>query len=70
MIIMPVRSLEEAEGGVWCRLGSQPPEDAPKEWIPSECILNRSVVEGGELAVLVLDEASIPERIRRAVGLK
>lgn len=70
MIIMPVRSLEEAEGGVWCRLGSQPASDAPKEWIPSDCILNRSVAEGGDIAVLVLDESKLPERIKASVGIK
>lgn len=70
MIIMPVRYLEEAEGGVWCRLGSQPSQDAPREWVPADCILNRSVSGEGGLAVLVLDESRLPERIRMAAGLK
>lgn len=70
MMIMPVRSMEVKEGGVWCRLGSEPPDDAPREWIPDDCILNKTVAEGSDLAVLTLDEGRLPERIRAAVGLK
>lgn len=70
MLVVPVRVSEIAEGGLWCRLGSEPPEDAPRRWVPNECILRRGSAEGTDLAVLVLDEASLPDSIREDLGLK
>jgi hypothetical protein len=69
MIIVPVRKVEEADGGITCILGSEPGPDAEREFLPKECVLNRVDSEMGGLSVLTLDGSKLPERIRKALGL-
>lgn len=70
MLIVPARRVEEAEGGLTCVLGSEPGPDAPRQFLPSECVINRVVAEGSDLAVLTLDESKLPDGIRKALGLR
>lgn len=69
MLIVPVRSLESVQGGVWCLLGSEPRADAPRRWVPNECILNRAESDAGDMAVLVLDESRLPADLKADLGL-
>jgi hypothetical protein len=69
MIIVPVRKVEEADGGITCILGSEPSPDAEREFLPKECVLNRVDSEVGGLSVLTLDGSKLPEKIRRTLGL-
>lgn len=69
MLMVPVRVTGSSEGGVLCRLGSQPGDDAPQELIPAECIIQRSQAEGSDLAVLVLDQGRLPDRIKLLLGI-
>jgi hypothetical protein len=69
MIIVPVRKVEEAEGGITCLLGSEPNPNAEREFLPTECVTNRVGSELGDLSVLTLDGSKLPERIRKVLGL-
>lgn len=69
MIIVPVRVVDRTDGGVLCRLGSEPYEDAPVELVPKECIVRASIMQGTDLGVLVVDPKKAPEGIRKALGL-
>ena len=69
MLIVPARKVEETEGGLTCLLGSEPRADAPRKFLPSKCVVNKTTMEGSDLAVLTLDESSLPEEIRKALGL-
>lgn len=68
-LIVPVRVVSESEGGVSCRLGSEPRESAPVELVPRGCIIRSSTVEGSDLGVLLIDPEKAPEAIRKALGL-
>lgn len=50
-------------------LGSEPQADAPRQFLPIECVINRSAVEGSDLAVLALDDSRLPDGIKKALGL-
>jgi hypothetical protein len=69
MIIVPVRKVEEAEGGITCLLGSEPGPESVREFLPMECVLNRVDSEVGGLSVLTLDGSRLPEGIRKVLGL-
>jgi hypothetical protein len=67
MIIVPVRGVEECEGGITCLMGSEPRQDAEREFIPAECVVGR--VDAGGLSVLTLEGSELPERVRKVLGL-
>jgi len=69
MILMPVRIVDRNEEGVFCRLGSEPKQEAKVEFVPLDCILNLVVQEGFDLAMIVVDPEKAPEGIRAAMGL-
>jgi hypothetical protein len=70
MLIVPVRRMEDADGGLTCLLGSEPRADAPRHFLPSECVVNRAAAEGCDLGVLTLDESKLPDGIRKALGIR
>jgi hypothetical protein len=69
MIIVPVRGVEECEGGITCLVGSEPRSDAEREFIPAKCVVGRVDSDVGGLSVLTLDGSEIPERIKKVLGL-
>jgi hypothetical protein len=69
MLIVPVRKVEEAEGGINCLLGSEPGPEAESVFLPMECVLNRVDSEPGGLSILTLDGSRIPEGIRKLLGM-
>lgn len=70
MLMVPVRMVEDAEGGLTCLLGSEPRADAQRQFVPTECVINRTEAEGFDLSVLTLDESKLPHGIRAALGLR
>lgn len=70
MLIVPARMVENADGGITCLLGSEPKADDPRQFIPFDCLTNRTEAEGSDLVVLTLDESRLPEEIRKALGLR
>lgn len=68
-VVVPVRVVESSADGVLCRLGSEPAADAPVRLVPASCIVSRSIAEGFDLAVLVIDESSAPKWLKDALGL-
>ena len=69
MIIVPVRKVEEAEGGITCLLGSEPKQDAERAFLPNECVSSRIDSDVGGLSVLTLDATKLPEGIKKVIGL-
>lgn len=68
MIVMPVRVIEIRKDGIFCRLGSSPKDDAPKEWIPNEFVVKKTMADEDDLAVLVFDEANLPRCVKEVAG--
>lgn len=69
MIIVPVRVVDRREDGLLCRLGSQPADDAPVQFLPGNCMSSLVVAEGSDLAVVTIDPEKAPGEIRSALGL-
>lgn len=69
MIIVPVRVVDRREDGLFCRLGSEPADDAPVWFLPAGCMSNLVVAEGSDLAVATIDPEKTPGEIRSALGL-
>lgn len=72
MIIVPAWIKEDTSEGIRAVLGSEPPADAPAEWIPREFIKNclYAPADFGErkMAMIVFDDEKIPESVRNAMG--
>jgi hypothetical protein len=69
MIIVPAWIQEDLPEGIRAVLGSEPPVDAPAEWIPRECIKNCIYAPEGtfgdrRMAMIVFEEEKVPESLR------
>jgi hypothetical protein len=69
MLIVPVRLVGKKDGGVLCRLGSEPPVDAAVEFLPTECVERIVQSEESDLAVVVLNPNMVPDSIKGRLGL-
>jgi len=69
MVIVPVRLVGRKGGGVLCRLGSEPLQDAPVEFLSPECVERIVESEGSDLAVVVLNPNRVPDSIKGRLGL-
>jgi len=74
MIIVPAWIKEDLPEGIKAILGSEPPDDAPVEWIPRETIKNCLYApvdfEGSKMAMLVFEEENAPESVRKIIDPK
>lgn len=74
MIIVPAWIQEDSPEGLKAVLGSEPPPDAPVEWVPRETIKNCLYApvdfEGRKMAMLVFEEDRAPESVRKIIGSK
>jgi hypothetical protein len=71
MIIVPAWIREDLPEGISAVLGSEPPDDAPSEWLPRECIKNclYAPVDFGDrkMAMIVFEDEKIPDSIRAII---